>query len=555
MQDYKINPYLRNFLDKNNISYNLDTTRFKEFLEIKRLEKELEELAYSPNLTDEDKKQIYLIHKNLITRSYFSYFKDTWPAANPLIYGKHIELICDILTMATMGIIKTGKHGFNLIVNMPPRHLKSTSITNRFPSWFMLKKHKMVIVATYGDSLASKAGAMNKEFYEKYQNIFFQATPIDPSVKAKNVWQSLESVHAPAARFIATSMQGKATGEGADLLIIDDPIKNRADANSETQREKIYDTWSDDLKTRLHPNNNIAIILMTRWHADDLVGRLEQDTSMKWAKLIMRGEIETEADESEDILMRKMGDVLWPEAGFDNEYFDSFRKNPRTWNSLIQQRPIIDGGSYFKEEYFRYAVEDGPIFLSLEQPDGSIESRMMSRGRKFITVDAAAKEKDENDETAICVWYETEKHELVLWDLYHGRLDFTKQEDMIEEYAKKYDILDLEIEDASNGTGLISRLSKKGYRVKGRIANRDKVTRSERILDWFCKGNVYFHRRLVNITHDKSDMPKNVLEYMKDQLVSFPTAKHDDIVDAVAWAGYAIADIIDESNHGLMFGG
>lgn len=245
-------------------------------------------------------KEIITLNKYLITESYYSYFKNTFPNSNPLIRGRHIELICDILTLASLGVIKTDKRRFKMIINMPPRHLKSTSITNTFPSWFVLKTQKPVILGAYGKDLAAKAGARNKDLYIEYKKYFGN---IDLKVKGSTTWETEK-----AARVISTPLQGRMTGEGSSLLIIDDPVKNRLEANSKRYRDRLWETWKDDASTRINPGEvMIALVVMTRWHYDDLAGRLKEDESEKFAELILAAECE---NEETDILLKKKRGII-----------------------------------------------------------------------------------------------------------------------------------------------------------------------------------------------------------------------------------------------------
>ncbi|MGL5624152.1 hypothetical protein, partial [Cetobacterium sp.] len=107
--------------------------------------------------------------RQISKESYYSYFKETFPANNPLVEGEHIELICDILTLAEIGLFKDFDTKSRIAISIPPRHLKSTAITNSFPSWFMSKEtFRSSIVTSYGDNLVEKAGEKNRE---KIKNI------------------------------------------------------------------------------------------------------------------------------------------------------------------------------------------------------------------------------------------------------------------------------------------------------------------------------------------------------------------------------------------------
>ena len=503
---------LNKFLKINGLDI-LNQDKYEQFLEIKELEKELEQIK-PQNLSKEDLFEILKLNNYLITKSYYSYFKNQFSNNNPLIWGRHIELICDILTLATHGIIKTEEKAnrFNLLVDMPPRHLKSTSITNTFPSWFILKTQKPIIITAYGDSLAKKAGASNRDLYMKHKKYFGN---IDLKASAQDIW-----VTEYGARVISSPIQGKVTGEGANLLIIDDPVKNRLEANSATYRERIKQAWEDDLSTRRNPGDvTITILLMTRWHEEDLAGILAENKAEDFAKLILPAECE---DEELDILSRKKGEPLWPECGFDNNYFRPYKENPRTWASLFQQRPSIEDGDHFKREYFKYAKKDKNFYYLYN--DGVTLSYKITDCFHFFTIDTAMKDKQENDETAITFWALTPKYDLILLDVEHRRLEIPEQHKLIVNKITEHQPDVTYIEDKQSGTYHIQELKKKRFVIEELEANTDKIMRAEPAVNMYASGYIY-HLSDCN----------NVRDYEK-QLCEFPNAKHDDMVDCTGHA-------------------
>lgn len=502
------------FCEKNNINYNPSNHKWREFFSIKQAEHTLEELDIR---TLGRKEQIDIIntHNELIVMSYYSYFKDTFSATNSLIKGKHIELLCDILTLAVMGLIKTGGHGTNIVINMPPRHLKSTTITNAFPSWFMLKTQKSVIVTTYGDSLAEKSGALNRDLYDRYHGLF-GVYPINPSQKSKAVWSIMGG-----GRFIGSPIDGKVTGEGADLLIIDDPVKNRKDANSVIRRERIKEAWEDDLRTRRHPGNPITLIIMTRWHENDLAGLVKSSADENFAQLVLKAE--HDSDEG-DILGRKKGEFLWPEGGFNADYFAPYKMNKRTWASLFQQSPTVEDGDHFKQEYFQYFSLSGPYIL-LYTSDGTIEKRLLAECYKFITVDTAMKEANHNDETVISVWLQTRNLELLLLNVTHARVSIPKQVGLLRNIILREKPHETYIEDKQGGTFLCQKLREEGYAIEELSGETDKLLRAEPMVNLYENGKVYHNKDIEDLVS------------LEKQLLVFPNGAHDDFVDTVSYAG------------------
>ena len=191
-----------------------DTNIFKEFIEIKEQEVLIENTLQCDNLCEEDIRTLYEASMDICKLSYYSYFKLTFTANNPLVLGRHIELICDVLTLAEMGLFKDKDTKSRIAISVPPRHLKSTSITNSFPSWFMGKEPwRSTIVTSYGDNLVQKAGQKNREKVQDLGLKLFGAR-IKKDVGKKAEWE-LEG----GGRFKGATIRGGATGEGAECFV------------------------------------------------------------------------------------------------------------------------------------------------------------------------------------------------------------------------------------------------------------------------------------------------------------------------------------------------
>lgn len=167
--------------------------------------------------------------------------------------SRHLKLICKTLESVEAGILD------KVILNMPPRHGKSMSVTGSFPSWY-LGRHpdKRVIEVSYGISLARKFGGDNKKKIEEFGRDLF-GVELSKSLRSRNAWDLTTG-----GGMISVGISGGITGQGADLLIVDDPVKNRRDAESATIRDFIWDEWQSSMLTRLHAGGSI-IVIMTRW--------------------------------------------------------------------------------------------------------------------------------------------------------------------------------------------------------------------------------------------------------------------------------------------------
>lgn len=170
--------------------------------------------------------------------------------------AKHLQTIAD------------GEQRY-IIVELPPRHGKSMTITETFPSYYLGRNpEKRVITSAYSDGLARKFGRLNRNKMLEFGPLVFDRTLANDNGTVNN-WTLDNGV----GGMIATGIGGSITGEGADLLLIDDPVKNNEEAQSQTMRDKVWDEWETTLSTRLHKGGSV-IVVMTRWHEDDFVGRL-----------------------------------------------------------------------------------------------------------------------------------------------------------------------------------------------------------------------------------------------------------------------------------------
>jgi predicted phage terminase large subunit-like protein len=253
-----------------------------------------------------------------------------------------------------------------LMVFMPPGSAKSTYASVVFPVWFMGRtRRRNVIVATYASDLARKIGRRARSILKQpvYREVFNTGLSADSS--AADEW-ALDNEN----EFMGGGILSGITGNRADLIVIDDPIKGRAEADSETIRARTRAEYDDSIKTRLKPGGRIVLI-QTRWHEDDLAGQLlpeDYDGQTGWVEG-RDGErwyvisIPAQAERLDDPLGRRPGEYLWPEW-FDEAHWRSFRANARTWSALYQQRPQPDEGTYFQRDWFkRYELDQLPKAL------------------------------------------------------------------------------------------------------------------------------------------------------------------------------------------------
>lgn len=243
----------------------------------------------------------------------------------------HHALIAAKLEAVERGEIK------RLMITMPPRHGKSELASRRFPAWYIGRNPgKQIIAASYNSDLASDFGREVRNIVSspEYSKLFGTALAADS--QAANRW------HTDAGgMYVAAGVGTAITGRGADILLIDDPFKDREEADSEIRRGRVWDWYTSTAYTRLMPGGAVVII-NTRWHDDDLSGRLladMQDSGDQWEVLSLPA-------------IRPDGSALWPEW-YPLERLEQIRSvlPARDWNSLYQQNPIPDDGDYFKSDW------------------------------------------------------------------------------------------------------------------------------------------------------------------------------------------------------------
>jgi predicted phage terminase large subunit-like protein len=255
------------------------------------------------------------------------------------------------LILAEMQRCMTTPHG-RLMIMAPPGSAKSTYATVVAPSWFLgTNPGKRVILASYGDDLARRHGRRTRQLLRSAEAIGILQCSLDPEARAANEF-SLTN----ASEYLACGILAGVTGNRANGIVIDDPIKGREQADSQVVRDNTFAAYEDDLLTRLIPGGWVVII-NTRWHEDDVSGRIlpanwageSGDILCRdgntWRVLCLQAQCATPTDP----LRREIGEMLWPEW-FDTKHWDQFRMNRRTWSSLYQQLPAPADGILFRKD-------------------------------------------------------------------------------------------------------------------------------------------------------------------------------------------------------------
>ena len=425
--------------------------------------------------------------------------------------ARHLDLLCQRLEEVERGGLD------RLIITMPPRHGKSMTVTETFPSWFIGRNpDRRVIEVSYGDSFAKKFGRANRRKIEEFGKELFGVGVARENRSVTNWGIS----HAPGG-MISAGIGGQIMGEGADLLIIDDPVKNRKDAESGVYRETLWGEWQETFLSRLHPGAAI-IIIMTRFHEDDLVGRiLKEDEDRAWRTLNLSAIAEEGA---RDILGRKPGETLWPEHGFDGKWAKRKRRESgsRIWEALYQGRPSIAEGNLFKRRHFRkFRIREGVFELITENGPRYIEK---SACQIYQTCDVAGSTKSSADYFVVGTFALTSQHELLILNIFRARIDGPDQPGHMRRLFQEWRPLIQGVESKNMGLTLFQQLRRDGLPIIELKAETDKYTRAIPASARYEAGSVY---HLENAPW---------LDELEKELASFPSGPHDDQVDVVAYA-------------------
>jgi predicted phage terminase large subunit-like protein len=261
--------------------------------------------------------------------------------------AKHHLLLIDALEAVERGEIP------RLMVCMPPGSAKSTYASVEFPSWFIGRNPALsIIAASHTQELAERFGrrVRNVVAGAEFGRVFGVGVADDSASAGR--WDTTRG-----GEYFAAGVGGSITGRRADLAIIDDPVKSREDADSDRQRDKAWEWYTNDLLTRLKPGAR-QIVVMTRWHEDDLGGRILERERERWRVV----ELAMEALPG-DPLGRKPGERLWPDW-FTDDMVAVAKMDKRAWYALYQQQPSSEEGSFFRREWLKeWAKRPGELHI------------------------------------------------------------------------------------------------------------------------------------------------------------------------------------------------
>lgn len=419
------------------------------------------------------------------------------------------QFFCEVLTRVEC------RELMRLVCSVPPGHAKSTYFSRLFATWYFGRNpfNKYIQAGHTTSFCENEFGKKNRNIIssERYQNVFPEVQ-LAKDTKAAGLW----GLSNGKGQYLTRGIGQGIAGFRANLAAVDDPFASREDAESPTIRDKVYDWFMDDFTTRLLPNSPVMIVA-TRWHEDDLCGRLEQMTKDNVGMPYEIINLPALAEE-DDPLGRPEGEPLWGEF-YTKAHLLNLRATmaPRGWNSLYCGRPVDVGGGVLKSDYItRYDK-----LPNINEPDSGIR-------RVTISVDSAIKATERHDWTVLTVWIENSDGRHYLADVIRQRVEFNELVKLVDRVALHWRANAILVEDKGSGTQYIqvrgaTSATPSGIPVIPISAQvQSKEFRFDAITPMFSQGLVL--------------LPKNAhwLPAYEREILTFPTGTFDDQVDSTS---------------------
>ena len=427
---------------------------------------------------------------------------------------------------AAMEAVERGEI-LNLIITMPPRHGKSELAVKRMAPWFIGKDpYRQVMFGTYSDDLAGDTGREIRETMRSPAHL-----AVFPNCELRKGSQSADRIQTTFGGGVLLAGRGGAfNGRGSDLTLIDDPIKNREEADSRAIRNKVWAWFVDDIRPRLLSEAGRIVIIMTRWHEDDIIGRLTDprnpeysaEDAAKWHILDLPA-----LARPDDPLGRKVDEPLWPER-FSQKYLMAARaRNPKGFSSLYQCRPTAEDGDFFKADWLT-----GYKSLS-ELPKGL---------RQYGASDHAVATKEVNDKT--CLGCGGLDDDGVLWippDLDWGRFPPDQTVELMLGQIRRHKPMTWWAENEHISKSLGPFLRKRMLEentfcvIEPSSSAHDMQTRAQAVRGLMAMGRIRF------------PLFAPWWQDAKDELMKFPNGTHDDFVSWLSHLGRGVDRMVTHS--------
>jgi|TARA_R110002020_G_scaffold88900_5_gene217726 predicted phage terminase large subunit-like protein len=446
-------------------------------------------------------------------RSLKEFTKSCWPTIEPgreFFDNWHIDAISEHLQAVVEGDIK------RLIINIPPRHMKSISVAVALPAWaWTIQPEKRFLFASYAASLSVRDSVKCRRLITSpwYQNHFGSGFNLTGDQNQKQRFENDKT-----GQRIATSVDGALTGEGGDIIVIDDP-HNVREAESSAVREGVLEWWDQAMQTRLNdPKTGAFILIMQRVHENDLTGHILANEHEEWDHLCLpaRYEIGHPTPPRSRLYFTdprtKEGELLWPER-LDEGTLLQLERSLGAYASAgqLQQRPMPKGGGILRAEW--WVPWDGD-----DLPD--IEYVIQSWDTAFST-------KEKSSYSARTTWGVFRKAgqvNAIVLDMWYDRVTYPELRRIAQDSYYEYEPDAVLIEKKASGQSLLQDLRMAGIPVLEYSPDRDKEARAHASSALLEDGRIWFP--------SNKKWAKNLI----DICAAFPAGDNDDIVDTCTQA-------------------
>lgn len=409
-----------------------------------------------------------------------------------------------------------------LIISMAPQEGKSVRVANDFPVWALTQNPELrIVMASYGQSLANRNGRAIRNRIQSHPELGISIARDNGSVSE---W----TVQGHDGGVFSVGIGGGVTGRPADMLIIDDPIKDRKEADSEVFRDNVWDWWTDAASARLAPGAPVVVIL-TRWHQDDLAGRLtERDLEAGWRVINIPARADHRPEKGEtDILGREPGEYMVSARGRTPEQWRrrEATAGPRTWAALYQGHPTPQEGDVFPAEggWARY---DRPLWIRRDDGAHIVPGIGRSDHELIQSWDLSFKDSKSSDYVVGQVWLRIGA-KCYLLDQVRGRMNFTRTCQALRDLSAKWpQAVAKFVEDKANGPAVINSLQSTIPGIIPVEPDGSKYARASAVAPTVESRNVVL---------PAVELLPNVADLI-DEATNFPNSSHDDTVDALSQA-------------------
>ena len=419
----------------------------------------------------------------------------------PYIHNWHIDIICEYLEAVTRREIR------NLIINVPPRFLKSIITSIAWPAWLLGNNpSEQIVCASYSGNLSLKhSAACRRVIQSPWYSPMFPDVKLADDMNLKSEFETTESGHR-----VATSVGGTVTGKGGDILIVDDPV-NPEQAMSDSER-KAANTWFDQTySTRQNDEKTaVMVVIMQRLHQDDLAGHLLKKGGWEHLNIPMEAKSKTTYSIGKLEVVREKGDLIHEERfGSVEVKKKKLALGSYGYAGQYDQSPAPQGGGMIKLSWFkRYGTAP-------------------SQYKRIVqSWDTAGKEKEINNPSVCLTWGETEQGHYLL-DVYLGRLAYPALKRAAKSLSAKWEPDAILIEDKSSGEALIQDLradTDDKYPVIAIQPHKDKVTRASTCSPTIEAGNVWLPEKapwLVDFELEVGNFPASTTKDRVDALSQY----------------------------------